>query len=229
MGIRVKALDDDVLIRGLVQAARGARVITDPDVVESYRRDRADLCEPGKPLGVVLAESTDQVSSLLSWADGNRIPVVPRGAGTGLSGGAAAMDGCLVLSLEKMTAIRSVDIEERLIEVEAGVLNADVGTAVRELGLFYAPDPSSYEISTIGGNIATNAGGLKCVKYGVTREAVAALEVVLSDGSVLTTGRRTIKDVVGYDLTDLFVGSEGTLGVNELSPTNCGISERGLA
>lgn len=189
------------------------RVVVDPDVVESYRRDEAKLVEPGRPLAVVIAQETIDVQNTLRWASEHRVPVVPRGAGTGLSGGAAAIDGCIVVSLAKMTAILEVNRDDQLAVVQAGVVNADLQKTVAAQGLMYAPDPASFEISTIGGNVATNAGGLRCVKYGVTREAVLGLEVVLADGRVLKTGRRTVKGVAGYDLTALFVGSEGTLGV----------------
>ena len=138
---------------------------------------------------------------------------MPRGGGTSLAGGASAVDGCVILSLARMNAIRELDPADELAVAEAGVINADLDRAAAEHGLMYPPDPSSYEISTIGGNLATNAGGLRCVKYGVTRDAVLGLEAVLADGRVLRTGRRTIKGVTGYDLTSLFVGSEGTLGV----------------
>jgi glycolate oxidase len=188
-------------------------VVRDPDVVESYRRDRCDLVEAGSPLGVVRATTTAEVATTMRWAGEHRIPVVPRGAGTGLSGGAHALEGGIVLSLERMTAIREVDPQAQVAVVEAGVINADVGRAVAAHGLFYPPDPGSFEISTIGGNLATNAGGMRCVKYGVTRDAVLGLEVVLADGRVLQTGGRTVKNVAGLDLTSLFVGSEGTLGV----------------
>jgi glycolate oxidase len=139
--------------------------------------------------------------------------VVPRGAGTGLSGGAAARAGSVVLSLAGMRRIREISADELIAVVEPGVINADLGRAAGEYGLFYPPDPSSFEISTLGGNVATNAGGLRCVKYGVTRDSVLGLEVVLADGRVIQTGGRTVKNVAGYDLTRLFVGSEGTLGV----------------
>src|SRR5665647_1617018 len=191
----------------------GGRLITDPDVVDAYRRDHADLVEPGVPLAVLLADTVEDVSVALAWAHEHGIPVVPRGSGTGLSGGAPATDGCLLLSTARMTAIREVSAEDQLAVVEAGVITADVDRAAREVGLMYAPDPSSFEISTIGGNLATNAGGLRCVKYGVTRDSVLGLEVVLADGRIIRTGRRTVKGVAGYDLTSLFVGSEGTLGV----------------
>jgi glycolate oxidase len=190
-----------------------SRLITDPDVMEAYRRDNADTVAAGRPAAVLLAETTADVAAALAWADEHQTVVVPRGAGTGLAGGAAALDGCLVLSTERMTAIRELSPEDRLAVVEAGVLNADISRAAAEFGLMYAPDPSSFEISTIGGNIATNAGGLRCVKYGVTRDSVLGLEVVLAGGRVVRTGGRTVKGVAGYDLTSLFIGSEGTLGV----------------
>ncbi|MBP2705774.1 FAD-binding protein [Microbispora sp. RL4-1S] len=188
------------------------RVLTDPDVTESYARDRTFL-PPGRPLGVVLAQSRDDVVATMRWAADHRVPVVPRGAGTGLAGGATAIDGCVILSLSRMTAIRELSPRDEIAVVEPGVITADMDRAAREHGLMYAPDPSSFEISTIGGNLATNAGGLRCVKYGVTRDSTLGLEVVLAGGRVLRTGRRTMKGVTGYDLTGLFVGSEGTLGV----------------
>ncbi|QFY14705.1 FAD-binding protein [Nonomuraea phyllanthi] len=196
----------------LVNALSEARVVTDPDVIDSYARDRT-FVEPGKPLGVVLAASREDVVTTMKWATEHRVPVVPRGAGTGLAGASVAGDGSLILSLAKMTAIRELAPADEIAVVEPGVITADLDRAAREHGLMYAPDPSSYEISTIGGNLATNAGGLRCVKYGVTRDSALGLEVVLADGRVLNTGRRTMKGVTGYDLTGLFVGSEGTLGV----------------
>ena len=191
----------------------GGRLITDPDVVDAYRRDQADLVEPGVPLAVLLADTVQDVSVALAWANEHGIPVVPRGAGTGLSGGATATDGCLVLSTARMTGIREVSAADQLAVVEAGVITAEVDRAAAKVGLMYAPDPSSHETCTIGGNLATNAGGLRCVKYGVTRDSVLGLEVVLADGRIIRTGRRTVKGVAGYDLTSLFIGSEGTLGV----------------
>ena len=198
----------DTLVRSLPEG----RVVTDPDVIDSYARDRT-FVEPGKPLGAVLARSRDDVVTTLRWASEHRVPVVPRGAGTGLAGGATAGDGALVLSLARMDAVRELSPADQIAVAEPGVITADLDRAAREHGLMYAPDPSSYEISTIGGNLATNAGGLRCVKYGVTRDSALGLEVVLADGRILNTGRRTMKGVTGYDLTGLFVGSEGTLGV----------------
>ena len=188
-------------------------VVTDPDTMEGYRRDMADLVAAGKPAAVLRPTSTLQVSAIMTWAHKTGTTVVPRGAGTGLSGGATAIDGCVIVSLERMRAIRAVDVANQTVVVEAGVINADVGRAVAEHGLFYPPDPGSFEISTIGGNLATNAGGMRCVKYGVTRNSVLGLEVVLADGRILHTGGTTIKNVAGLDLTQLFVGSEGTLGI----------------
>lgn len=179
----------------------------------AYSHDEARLVKPGRPLAVVLPCVASDVQAVLRWATEHRVPVVPRGAGSGLSGGATATDGCVVLSLSKMTEILEINVDEQLAVVQPGVVNADLQKAVAGHGLMYAPDPASFEISTIGGNIATNAGGLRCVKYGVTREAVLGLDVVLADGQLLKTGRRTVKGVAGYDLTSLFVGSEGTLGV----------------
>jgi glycolate oxidase len=197
----------------LRSAVPGGRVLTDPGVMEAYRRDETPAVTPGQPRCVVLAGTTGHVAAALAWAQRHRVPVVPRGGGTSLAGGATATDGCLVLSTARMTAIRELDAANELIVTEAGVVTADLDRAAREHGLMYAPDPSSFEISTIGGNLATNAGGLRCVKYGVTRDSVLGLEVVLPGGRVLQTGRRTVKGVTGYDLTGLFVGSEGTLGV----------------
>ncbi len=142
-----------------------------------------------------------------------RIPVVPRGAGTGLAGGANGTDGAIVLSVAGMDRILEISPEDELAVVEPGVINADLNAALRPHGLWFAPDPASKAISSVGGNIATNAGGLLCAKYGVTREAVLGLSVVLPDGRLIRTGHRTVKGVTGFDLTALFVGSEGTLGV----------------
>lgn len=192
--------------------SRGS-LVTDPHIMEAYRRDRADVVAAGTPLAVVRAADVRDVSQTLAWAQRRGVPVVPRGAGTGLSGGANALDASVVLSLERLTAIRDVDPSRRAAVVEAGVRNADVSRAVARHGLMYAPDPGSWEISTIGGNIATNAGGMRCVKYGVTRDSVLGLEAVLADGRVVRTGTGASKDVAGYDLTSLLTGSEGTLGV----------------
>ncbi|MCW2495821.1 FAD-linked oxidase C-terminal domain-containing protein [Jatrophihabitans sp.] len=198
----------DELITALPQGA----VLTDRDLVEGYRRDWARDRNPGQPLAVVRAGSTEEVQTVLRWATAHQVPVVPRGAGSGLSGGATAVDGGLVLSLERMRDIH-VDPVSRVAVVQPGLLNAEVKRAVAEHGLWYPPDPSSFEICSIGGNAATNAGGLCCVKYGVTTDYVLGMQVVLADGTALRLGGPRLKDVAGLSLTKLFVGSEGLLGV----------------
>jgi glycolate oxidase len=187
-------------------------VITDPDILASYRQDRAFDPSAGTPVAVVRPRRTEEVQTVMRWASANRIAVVPRGMGTGLSGGATALNGGIVLSTEKMRDI-TVDAVTRTAVVQPGLLNAEVKKTVAEYGLWYPPDPSSFEICSIGGNIATNAGGLCCVKYGVTTDYVLGLQVVLADGTVVGLGGPRLKDVAGYSLTKLFVGSEGTLGV----------------
>ena len=187
--------------------------LTDPDLLASYRRDEADLVEWGTPLAVIRPTSTEEVVAAVKWAAANRVPIVPQGARTGLAGGANAIDDCLVISMVNMDRILEVDRSNRIAVVQPGVINAAISRAAEAQGLRYPPDPGSWESSTIGGNVATNAGGMCCVKYGVTTEYVLGLEVVLADGRVLRTGRRTPKGVAGYDLTRLFVGSEGTLGI----------------
>ena len=189
-----------------------ASVLTDPDMVEGYRQDWAQAPDPGVPLAVVRARTTEDVQEVMRWADRHRVPVVTRGAGSGLSGGATAVDGGIVLSTEQMREIL-VDPVTRTATVQPGLLNAEVKQAVAEHGLWYPPDPSSFEICSIGGNIATNAGGLCCVKYGVTTDYVLGLTVVLADGTAVRLGGPRLKDTAGLSLTKLFVGSEGTLGV----------------
>jgi glycolate oxidase len=188
-------------------------VVTDPATSDGYRHDSASFCVAGVPLAVVRPTTTEQVQTVLRWASAHRVPVVPQGARTGLSGGANAVDGALMVSMVRMNRIVEIDEVDQVAIVEPGVINADLSRAVADVGLFYPPDPSSWEMSTIGGNLATNAGGLCCVKYGVTADFVRGLEVVLADGEVLRVGRRTAKGVAGLDLTRLLVGSEGTLGI----------------
>lgn len=188
-------------------------ISTEAAVLDAARADRSGWAADGLPLAVVSARSVEHVQATMRAASEFRVPVVPRGAGTGLAGGANGTDGSLVLDVSGMNRIREIDAEDQLAVVEPGVINSDLNAALEPYGLFFAPDPASRAVSTIGGNIATNAGGLLCAKYGVTREAVLALDVVLADGRLLRTGHRTVKGVTGYDLTALFVGSEGTLGV----------------
>ncbi len=205
------AMDSDVL-RKLVEALPDGAVATDAAVLENYRHDWSRAPGAGTPVAVVRPADADQVQVTVRWAAEHRIPVVPRGAGSGLSGGSSAVDGGIVVSMERMRAIE-VDAASRVAVVEPGALNVEVKGAAAEHGLWYPPDPSSYEICSIGGNIATNAGGLCCVKYGVTTDYVLGLDVVLADGSKITLGGRRIKDVAGLSLLKLFVGSEGTLGI----------------
>lgn len=197
----------------LIAALPEGRVQTDADVLSAYRYDEAWGAEAGVPTAIAFPRTTEEVQALVRVASRSSVPIVPRGAGSGLAGAANAIDGCLVLSLQKMDAIVSIEPGDLVATVQPGVINADLSRAVREHGLSYPPDPASWERSTIGGNLATDAGGLCCVKYGVTSDYVLGLEVVLADGRVVRTGRRTPKGVAGYDLTRLLVGSEGTLGI----------------
>ncbi|MGW6508324.1 FAD-binding oxidoreductase [Streptomyces niveus] len=203
---------DDLLAR-LRAGLPAEALITDPDITASYANDMASFCEAGSPAVVVLPRTVEQVQHVMRTATALRVPVVPQGARTGLSGAANASEGCVVLSLIKMDKILEISPVDRIAVVEPGVVNAVLSRAVGEHGLYYPPDPSSWETCTIGGNIGTASGGLCCVKYGVTAEYVLGLDVVLADGRLLTTGRRTAKGVAGYDLTRLFVGSEGSLGI----------------
>ena len=200
--------------------AEALRAVLAPEVVhvddavrEKYAHDDAEWAPYEPAAAVVFARTLDDVVACVRTCHDAKVPIVPRGAGSGLSGGANATAGSVVLSLEKMTRVLEVNVEERYAVVEAGVINDDLRRHVAAYGLWYPPDPASMSISTIGGNVATNAGGLCCVKYGVTRDYVLGVTVVLADGSVAKLGRTTAKGVTGYDLTALMVGSEGTLGV----------------
>ena len=197
----------------LAAALPDRAVVTDPDVLETYRWDRTLWLEPGFPVAAAFPTTTDEVVSAVKVAGAHGVPIVPRGAGSSLCGGSQPSDGSLVLCLERMDRVLEVDPIDQAAAVEPGVVNADISAAARDHGLFYPPDPASKTFCSIGGNVATNAGGLCCVKYGVTRDYVKRLEVVLADGTVIRTGHDTIKGVAGLDLTGLFVGSEGTLGI----------------
>ena len=203
---------DDQALQELIDSLPDGVVVTEPDTVEKYRFDRSQDSGAGTPAAVVRAEDAGQVQTAVRWAVRYRVPVVPRGAGSGLSGGSSAVDGGLVLSLERMRAVE-IDTDCQVAVVEPGAFNAEVKAAAAEHGLWYPPDPSSYEICSIGGNVATNAGGLCCVKYGVTTDYVLGLDVVLADGTLICLGGKRIKDVAGLSLLKLFVGSEGTLGI----------------
>jgi glycolate oxidase len=200
-------------VEELAAALPDRAVVTDPDVLEGYRHDRTTWLTPGQPVAAAFPTTTAEVSAAVRIAAAHHVPIVPRGAGSSLCGGSQAIDGALTLSLERMGRILRIDPANQAVVVEPGVMNAQISAATLEHGLFYPPDPASRTFCSIGGNVATNAGGLCCVKYGVTRDYVQRLEVVLADGSVIETGHDTIKGVAGLDLTGLFVGSEGTLGI----------------
>jgi glycolate oxidase len=201
----------------LIEAIRaelpGLRLMTDATDRESYRRDETPYLHPGLPGAVALPTETAQVSALVRLASEHRVPIVPRGAGTGLSGGATGIEDGLTIAFTAMNRIVEIDRENLVAVVQPGIINAALKAAVAEVGLFYPPDPASFEICSIGGNLGTNAGGLCCVKYGQTRDSVLSLEVVMADGSVVKTGGKNVKDVAGYSLTHLFVGSQGTLAI----------------
>ncbi|MEU6342334.1 FAD-linked oxidase C-terminal domain-containing protein [Streptomyces sp. NPDC046977] len=201
------------LIERLRAGLPAEAILTDPDVTTSYANDMASFCPAGAPAVVCLPRTVEEVRHIMRTATALRVPVVPQGARTGLSGAANASEGCIVLSLTRMNRVLEIDPVDRVAVVEPGVVNAALSRAVAERGLYYPPDPSSWEQCTIGGNIGTGSGGLCCVKYGVTAEYVLGLDVVLADGRLMRTGRRTAKGVAGYDLTRLFVGSEGSLGI----------------
>jgi glycolate dehydrogenase FAD-linked subunit len=195
------------------EALPAVKLLTEESDRETYRYDETAYLAAGLPLAVALPKTTKEVSGLVRLAAEHRIPVVARGAGTGLSGGAAGIDGGLTIAFTQMNRVLEIDRDNLCVVVQPGMINAELKKAVAEESLFYAPDPASYEMCSIGGNLGTNAGGLCCIKYGQTRDSVLGLEVVLADGSVIRTGGRNIKDVAGYALTHLFVGSQGTLGL----------------
>lgn len=188
-------------------------VLDDGPSLQKYSHDDAEWAPFIEPLAVVLARSTAEVAAVVHYAADRGLAVVPRGAGTGLSGGANSVQNCIVVSLELMNSVLEINPGEGLAVAEAGVINDSLRQAVAAHGLWYPPDPASSKISTIGGNAATNAGGICCVKYGVTGDYVLGMTVVLADGAIVRLGRRTAKGVTGYDLTSLMVGSEGTLGI----------------
>ncbi|WGP06996.1 FAD-linked oxidase C-terminal domain-containing protein [Bacillus subtilis] len=198
---------------GLAAELSSGALVTDRDVIDSYSSDKALFCPAGTASALVRAADVDDVVAVMRFATAHRIPVVTQGARTGLSGAANATDGAILLNVAKLNAIVDIDEVDQTCRVQPGVINQDLKTALAEHGLSYPPDPGSVAISTIGGNVATNAGGMCCVKYGVTRDYVRGLTVVLADGTVTRLGRQTAKGVAGLDLAGLFVGSEGTLGV----------------
>ncbi len=201
----------DVLAQ--LRAVLGDRVDTDHSALQGARADKSGHAAAGMPLALVRATSVSDVQETLRIASATGTPVVTRGAGTGLAGGANAGTGEIALSVRGMDRILEVRPDDLLAVVEPGIINADLNAALAEHGLWWAPDPASRAISTVGGNIATGAGGLLCAKYGVVRDAVLGVDLVLADGRLLSLGHRTVKGVTGLDLTSLVIGSEGTLGV----------------
>ncbi len=204
-------MPDHTIIQHLREAIGSEKVRTSLEDRIAYSYD--GTFEQDLPDLAVLPESTEDVVAIVQIAAEHGVPLIPRGMASGLAAGSVPFGGGIALSLTRMNHILEIDQENYTVRVEAGIITADLEAAVGELGLFYPPDPASNEQSTIGGNIACNGGGPHCLKYGVTGDYVMGLKVVMSDGQVLETGGKAIKNVVGYDLTSLFVGSEGTLGV----------------
>lgn len=207
-----RTTDPDAVRAAIIAALPVEATIVEPARMAGYRFDRAADPDAGTPIAVVRPTTTAEVQAVVRIAAEHGVPVVTRGAGSGLSGGATARDGAILLTTERMRDI-TVDPATRTAVVQPGLLNAEVKTAAAANGLWYPPDPSSFELCSIGGNVATNAGGLCCVKYGVTSDYVLGLEVVLADGTAVRLGGPRQKDVAGLSLTKLFVGSEGTLGI----------------
>ena len=205
--------DGPGLLRAIGSRLPGLRLLDDPADREAYRRDETAYLPAGLPLAVALPVETAEVVELVRLCGEFDVPIVPRGAGTGLSGAAAGIEGALTIAFTRMDRIVEIDGENLTVTTQPGIVNARLKAAVAERGLFYAPDPASYEQCTIGGNLGTNAGGLCCVKYGVTRDAVLGLEVVMADGTLLRLGGKNVKDVAGYGLIPLLVGSQGTLAI----------------
>lgn len=201
------------VLHELQESLTDGALATDEAALRAATADRSGKIADGLPLAVVNAQSVADVQAVMRIADEHGVPVVTRGAGTGLAGGAIAGAGEISLSVAGIRRILEVNADDQLAVVEPGIINADLNAALEEHGMWWAPDPASRAIASVGGNIATNAGGLLCAKYGVTREAVLGLDVVVPGGELLRLGRRTVKGVTGYDLTSLMIGSEGTLGV----------------
>ncbi|HVD23264.1 MAG TPA: FAD-linked oxidase C-terminal domain-containing protein [Lapillicoccus sp.] len=205
------------LVEALSRAIPAQRLVTDRDVVASLSADDAEWAPVGEAALALRARSEAEVQEAVRICADLKVPVVPRGAGTGLSGGANAVDGCLVLDLSQMDQVVEIDADNLVCVVQPGIVNDNLKALLHAQRLWYPPDPASAPWSTIGGNVATNAGGLCCLKYGVTRDYVLGMRVAAGGpagyGNVVRLGRRTAKGVAGLDLCGLMVGSEGTLGI----------------
>jgi glycolate dehydrogenase FAD-linked subunit len=202
----------DKLVSELIQILDKSRVLFEPEHLAVYSFDGTAALE-ASPGCVVFPESTDDVSAIVKCAARNKIPVVTRGSGTGLSGGSVPVPGCIVLCTVRMDRVIELDEKNLTILVETGVVTQNIAGLADAAGLLYPPDPGSMKISTIGGNVAENSGGLRGLKYGITRDYVMGLEVVLASGEVVWFGSKCVKDVAGYSMKDVFIGSEGTLGI----------------
>src|SRR3982751_2027938 len=202
----------EALADGLVSMLAAGSVLTKPEDIIPYSFDGTAALRQ-MPSAVVFPHTSEDVSRCVKFAVANHVPIVSRGSGTGLSGGSVPPDGSVVLCLAQMNAILDVDPRNLTLRTQSGVTTITIDEAAARHGLFYPPDPGSMRISSIGGNVAENSGGLRGLKYGVTRDYVMALEVVLADGRVARFGSPCVKDVAGYSMKDLFVGSEGTLGI----------------
>jgi len=203
---------ESYLVDNLSQRCPNLEVLTAKEDLIPYSFDGTATYKE-MPGCVVFPRITDDVVAVVKFAAEYRVPIVTRGSGTGLSGGSLPIVGCIVLCLNKMDQIIEVDSKNLTLFAEAGAITSKIAEAAESPGLFYPPDPGSMKISTIGGNVAENSGGLRGLKYGVTRDYVMGLEVVLASGEVLFTGNKCVKDVAGFSLRDLFIGSEGTLGI----------------
>ena len=203
---------DSSFIQSLQAILSPERVLTSAEDIVPYSFDGTAALKQ-RPGAVVFPLTAVEVAECVRLARKRSVPVVTRGSGTGLSGGSVPLDGCLVICLVKMDKLIEVDEKNLTLRAQSGVITKEIDGAAAKVGLFYPPDPGSMKISTIGGNVAENSGGLRGLKYGVTRDYVMGIEVVLPDGTLTFLGNKCVKDVAGYSMKDLFIGSEGTLGI----------------
>jgi len=200
------------LVADLTPLLESARVLHSREDLIAYGYDGTAAIS-GVPAVVVMVRTTEEIAAIVKYAAAKRSAIVGRGSGTGLSGGSVPSAGCIVLCTAQMDKVIELDEKNLTILVEAGVITQKVTDLADSVGLLYPPDPGSMKISTIGGNVAENSGGLRGLKYGITRDYVMGMEVVLADGTVVWLGNKCVKDVAGYSMKDIFIGSEGTLGI----------------